>query len=241
MQTNSIDEQGLTELLYRLTEERLPDGNIPEEAIKRDMRLKEVNSDIKSKLKEGGEFAPTDFIRSYGLLLLFALEYSGFVSFRYQDVFEWGKFKEIFYEYTSIFDEVFDLKKGKGRPSKSETALLYLLGVFCRSHNLPTCDHRYACKCNYYSLLGEFLELRLSRSRAWHARVAKKGLHKNLLNGEPHIRLSQEGEKIFQGEYKAAKMAIDRFWLNLYGKRSPKLSRGDKDRLKQFILENLAL
>ena len=51
MQTNSIDEQGWTELLYHLTEERLPDGEIPEEAIKRDIRLKEVNSDIKKKLK----------------------------------------------------------------------------------------------------------------------------------------------------------------------------------------------
>ena len=240
MQTNGIDEERLTELLYRLTEERLPGGQIPEEAIKRGMRLEEVNSDIKKKLKGGGEFASTDFIRSYGLLLLFALEYGGFISFHYQDVFEWGKLKKIFYEYTSILDEVFDLKKVKGRPSKSETALLYLLGLFCRSHNLPTCDHRYACTCNYSSLLEEALELRLARSRAWNARVVKKELHPNSVSREPHIRLSQEGEKIFWGEYKAAKMAVDRFWIKLYGKQSPKLGRGDKDRLKQFVLEKVA-
>ena len=41
MQTK-IDEQRLTEALYYLLEERLPEGGNSEDALKREMRLKEV-------------------------------------------------------------------------------------------------------------------------------------------------------------------------------------------------------
>ena len=239
MQTNSVDEQRLTELLNVLTEERLPDGNISNESIKKSLRLREVHSDIEKKLAAGGEFTPVDFIRCYGLFLLFMLEHGGFISFPYIDVFEWGKFKKIFYEYTNTFDEFLDFKRSKGRPSKSETNFLFFLGVFCRSHNDPKCNHRYACTCNYTSLLSEALELRLARSEKWNNRLAKGGLRPRLGDGQVGTRLTKEQENIFWQEFKAAKMAVDRFWKKLYAKQSPKLISGDKERLKEYVLESL--
>jgi len=216
---SKFDEQKLTEVLYRLTEERLPDGNISPEAVKRSMRLKEVQEDIKKELAEGGEFTPTDFIRAYGLFILFVAERSGLVSFPYQDVFKWADFKEMFYQLTSVFDEAFDFKKSKGRPSKSETSLLYILGVFCRNHNSPTCDHRYKCNCNYINLLADILELRLARSEEWH-KWGKGGY---------------EWGKLFGKEFKAAKTMVNRFWKELYGQGPAKLSKQDKLFIVEFL------
>lgn len=238
MQT-SIDEKKWTELLSVLTEERLPDGNISNESIKKSFRLREVHSDIEKKLAAGGEFTPVDFIRCYGLFLLFMLEYGGFISLPYKDVFEWVKFKKIFYEYTDTFDEYLDFKRSKGRPIKSETNLLFFLGVFCRSHNDPKCNHRYACKCNYTSLLNKALELRLARSEKWNNRLVRGGLSSKQGDRQVGTRLTKEQENIFWLEFKASKMAVDRFWKKLYSKQSPKLDNGDKERLKGYVLENL--
>lgn len=235
MQTIDLDENTITELLYHLTEETSEDGNIPERNIKRGLRLDEVSFDIKKRLEAGEEFSPADFIRSFGLLQLFVLEYQGMISFQYEDVFEWNKFKKSFYDFTEIFSEVFELKKGRGRPNKSETVLLYFLGLFCRSHNLPTCDHRYACNCNYFSLLSDVQELRLARSKSWQARTDKKSWN---ANPEQYTKLSHEEEKIFWDEYRAAKIAVDRFWKKLYKKQPPRFESKDKARLKQFVIEN---
>ncbi len=240
MQENTINEQQWTELLYLLTEERLPDGSISDKAIKKGLRLREVNADIEKKLSNGGAFTPVDFIRCYGILLLFILEYGEIISFPYKDVFEWEKFKKIFYEYTSIFDDFLDFKKSKGRPTKTETTFLFFLGVLCRSHNDPKCNHRYACTCNYTSLLSEVLELRLARSEKWNQRMVKGGLRLKQVGGQPEITLTKELEDIFWQEFKAEKMAVDRFWERFYGKRSPKLSIEDKKRLREYVIESLA-
>ncbi|MDI6815359.1 MAG: hypothetical protein QMC90_04690 [Dehalococcoidales bacterium] len=119
----------------------MPKSDIPDisekKALKRWMRLKEVQQDVKRKLARGGEFTPSDFLRSYGLVYLFLLEYSGFISFPYDDVLEWEEFKEVFYECSSVFDEVFDFKRSRGRPTEAVTDFLQFSGVFCREHNLP--------------------------------------------------------------------------------------------------------
>lgn len=216
---SKFDEQKLTEVLYHLTEERLLDGNISQDAVKRSMRLKEVQEDIKKELSEGREFTPTDFIRAYGLFILFVAEHSGLVSFPYQDVFQWVEFKKMFYQLTSVFDETFDFKKSKGRPSKSETSLLYILGAFCRNHNLPTCDHRYKCSCNYISLFTDILEIRLARSEEWHKR--DKG--------------GYEWIKVFSREFKATKTMVDRFWKEFYNRRPTKLYAQDKQTIVELL------
>jgi hypothetical protein len=85
---NEFDEKKWTDLLYRLTEEHLPNESIPERSIKRGLRIKEVHSDIKRKLEKGGDFTPADFARSYWLLMLFGLEYVGSIFFPFEDVFD---------------------------------------------------------------------------------------------------------------------------------------------------------
>jgi hypothetical protein len=214
---NEFDEKKWTDLLYRLTEEHLPNGSIPERSIKRGLRIKEVHSDIKRKLEKGGDFTPADFARSYWLLMLFGLEYVGSISFPFEDVFDWREFKKAFYEITEVFDAVFEFRKSKGRPSKSETSLLYFLGVLCRSHNLPTCDHRYACECNYVGLLADMLALRLAKNEEWHRR---KGA---------------ERKNIFLRELKAAKTAVNRFWVEFYGHKPPRLKRKDVSLILEFV------
>jgi hypothetical protein len=217
---NEFDEKRWTDLLYRLTEEHLPNGGIPERAMKRGMRIKEVHSDIKRNLEKGGEFSPSDFIRSYVLLVLFELEYGGSVSFPYEDVFEWLEFKKAFYEITEVFNSLLEFKKTKGRPNKSETSLLYFLGVLCRNHNLPTCDHRYACRCNYIGLLADTLELRLARNDEWHKR---KGV---------------ERKNLFLRELKSAKTAVNRFWVEFYGHKSPRVTKEDIPVILEFVSIN---
>lgn len=219
MQTK-IEEQRLTEVLCYLLEERLPEGGISEEALKRGRRLKELQWDIARKLSRGEEFTPTDFVRLYGLLFLFMLERGSFISFPYKDVFEWQQFKDVFYELTADFDQVLDFKKRKGRPSNAVTNFLEFSGIFCREHNLPSCDHRYKCTCNYGCLLADILELRLARSQEWHKTTGRF-----------------ERRNILWREFRAAKTAVDRFWTRLYGQRPPRLGKEDKE----FIKERLSI
>jgi hypothetical protein len=217
VQNMGLNEREWTDLLYHLTEEHPPDESISERTIKRGLRIKEVHSDIKTKLEKGGEFSPADFARSYILLMLLSLDYAGSVSLPYQDVFEWREFKKAFYEFTETFDTFFEFRKTKGRPNKSETSLLYFLGIFCRSHNPPTCDHRHACECNYMGLLSGILELRLARNQEWQER---KGT---------------ERKNVFLRELKAARTAVNRFWLEFYGQKPPRLRKKDFPVILEFV------
>jgi phage pi2 protein 07 len=220
VQKKEFNEKKWTDLLYRLTGEPPPNESVPERATKRGLRIKEVHFDIKKKLEKGEDFTPADFVRSYVLLMLFELEYGGSISFPYEDVFKWQEFKRMFYEITQVFDDVFEFRRTKGRPNKSETNLLYFLGVLCRSHNSPTCNHRYACECNYIGLLADVLEVRLARNEEWHKR---KGA---------------ERKNVFLRELKAAKTAVNRFWVEFYGQRPVTLKRKDIPKILEFISIN---
>lgn len=59
MPKNEFDEKKWTDLLYRLTEEHLPNESIPERAIKRGLRIKEVHSDIKEETGKRGRPYPS--------------------------------------------------------------------------------------------------------------------------------------------------------------------------------------
>jgi hypothetical protein len=217
-----IEEQALTEMLYYLLEERSSEGGISEDGLKREMRLKEVQGDIRRKLSSGKEFTPTDFVRLYGLLLLFILERGSFITFPYKDVFAWQQFKDVFYKLTADFDQLLDFKKTKGRPSNAVANFLVFSGTLCREHNSPSCDHRYACTCNYSCLLADILKLRLARSQEWHRRAG-----------------TVERRNILRREYRAAKTALDRFWTRLYGRRPPKLGKEDKEFIKEFSIRSV--
>jgi len=220
----NINEQELTELLHALTEEWAPEGGKAdkgtnsEKAVKRKMRLKEVMDDIHGKLEKGEDFTPADLFSCCGLFLLLVLEYSGFISFPYQDIFEWKEFKKLLYELATVFGEVFDFKKGRGRPTEAVGAFLAFSGAFCREHNSPSCDHRYKCTCNYICLLSDILKLRLARSQEWH----RRGIF--------------EKRKILWREFRAAKTAVDRFWKHLYGQKPPKLDNKDKEFIENTYL-----
>lgn len=214
------DEEVLTILLHSLLEERSPEGGIPRTALKRRMRLKEAQHDIKQRLAEGGKFTPADYIRFYSLLYLFVAESQGLISFAYEDVFKWIEFKSLFYELTSFFDEIFDFKRSKGNPGKPASHFLMLSGVFCREHNTIACKHRDKCRRNYRSLLVNAMELRLRRSQEWQKRTS-----------------TFERKNILSRELKAAKTSVDRFWKWFYGQKSPKLGEEDK----KFILRRLSI
>jgi len=214
---NINDEKELTELLYHLTEELPTDETAAKRSVKRGLRIKEIHDDIKTKLKNGGVFAPSDLLRSYWLLMLFKLEYDGKMSINYEDIYQWIAFKEVFYEITKIFDDCFEFIKTQGRPGNDETLLLRCLGTLCRSHNSPTCTHRDKCNCNYIVLLGDMVEIRLSRNEEWSKRQGT------------------ERKNVFLKELKASKTAVSRFWVNFYGQKPPILLKKDIAAVLEYI------
>lgn len=221
--TDTIDEAQLTGMLSLLLgDERLSEGDDLEKGTKRRMRLREVKHDILSKLMSGEELSPSDVIKLFGLFYLFMFEYSGSISFPYEDVFEWIAFKRQFYDVIESFDSVFEFKKGSGRPTQDQTKVIELFSILCREHNNPDCPHRDKCECNYVSLLTDAVELRLVNSEQWLER-----------------KTAYEREKIFRREFKAAKTAVDRIWKELYRQKPPKVYGTLQESVREFVLESL--
>jgi hypothetical protein len=207
-------EDEIMEILYKLLENTSEE----ERETKRHLRESEVNDDVLKSLKASGKIQPSDLLKSCLLFFFFELQHIGLLSFLYKDPYDWIKFKQAFYTITETFNEFFVIKKTRGRPQSDFMKTVILSMIL---HHSKAKYYHLGTRDVYRHLLLDALQIRLTLSTDWEKK-----------------QTAYESDKLIAREFKAAKVAVDRFWTVAYGKTPPAIDyKETKKQYKDFFMD----